>query len=93
MNSSSNKLISSSNSSFSSPSTSVTLNNNSSSLNNYNNISSSRIQSSLITSDDNLNYIVTRQNIYNHYDYTGILIILFLIMFGVYLVVVLNKIN
>jgi len=43
--------------------------------------------------DYDFNYTVTRQKIYSYYDYTKILIILFIIMFAIYLMVVYNKFN
>ncbi len=39
------------------------------------------------------NYTVSRQNIYSYYDYTKIIIILFIIMFAIYLIVIYNKFN
>ena len=51
------------------------------------------LSSSSKDSDFDYNYTVSRQNIYGYYDYTKILIILFIIMFVIYLIVVLNKFN
>lgn len=49
--------------------------------------------SNTLSEDIDFNYISTRQNIYNYYDYTKILIVLFIVMFFIYLMVVINKFN
>jgi len=54
---------------------------------------SSESSSPMASEDYDFNYIVTRQKIYSYYDYTKILIILFIVLFAIYLMVVYNKFN
>lgn len=64
-----------------------------SSISNNSSYVSSESSSPMASEDYDFNYTVTRQKIYSYYDYTKILVILFIVLFAIYLMVVYNKFN